>query len=620
MEDILVEVTCRVPGYENIQVGVTTSERNTIAGVIRKACKETKIPLKSSYTLSDSRNNILQWSHTLVQCGVKHGDILYLGNCEDDVSMRRGCRWSSWWFVAAICLLIGGLGVTAITILISKNGEQEYGYGVVFDAGSSHTKMFVYKWNGEKLHETALAHQIDDCTVKGNGLTSYVEDPANLTGPLTECLEQAKRSIPSDKHKDTPVFLGATAGMRMLQEVNSTISETIMSLVQQVFQQSSFQYQSASQARIISGQEEGTFGWITANYIAHKLGVDPPRSNNYLGAKAENTVGALDMGGASTQITFYSPEYPSSPDYREDLDLYGTNYTVYTHSYLCYGINEAIRRYMAILVHNQEGNRTSNGTSSNITNPCGPLGNVTVATYADVFEAPCANTFAGDFSYLRYTTKEWEDQPSNFAFYGTGNETQCHSYVEQLFNFSAPCPTPPCTFNGTYQPPVHGQFYAFSSFFYEMDFLNLTQYSASFPLDKFETELSKLCNTPWSVVSTMKAGQNGSMLGWYCFEGHYIHTLLTQAYKFDNQSWNNIQFIRQINKTDIGWTLGYMLNSSTTIPPAEPVTYISITAFSALTALFVIFVLLSVAFGCHARSHRDRGAGLYEKVPSYGAV
>ena len=67
---------------------------------------------------------------------------------------------------------------------------------------------------------------------------------------------------------------------------------------------------------------------------------------------AVNTIGALDMGGASTQITFYTPTHETVPaGYKEDLVLYGSNFSVYTHSYLCYGINEAIRRYTAILVY-----------------------------------------------------------------------------------------------------------------------------------------------------------------------------------------------------------------------------------------------------------------------------
>ena len=45
----------------------------------------------------------------------------------------------------------------------------------------------------------------------------------------------------------------------------------------------------------------------------------------------------------------------------------------------------------------------------------------------------------------------------------------------------------------------------------------------------------------------MPAGNNGSMLGWYCFEGHYIRTLLVDAYKFNKQSWTDIHFVKKVN-------------------------------------------------------------------------
>jgi apyrase len=58
--------------------------------------------------------------------------------------------------------------------------------------------------------------------------------------------------------------------------------------------------------------------------------------------------GALDLGGASEQITFVPQNLPSHG--RVDLRLYGQNYTVYTHSYLCFGRNEANRQLLASLV------------------------------------------------------------------------------------------------------------------------------------------------------------------------------------------------------------------------------------------------------------------------------
>ena len=59
----------------------------------------------------------------------------------------------------------------------------------------------------------------------------------------------------------------------------------------------------------------------------------------------------MDMGGASTQITFI-PENPAAivSGYNQSVGLYSTEYQLYTYSYLCYGVNEAYRRYLAHLV------------------------------------------------------------------------------------------------------------------------------------------------------------------------------------------------------------------------------------------------------------------------------
>lgn len=68
-------------------------------------------------------------------------------------------------------------------------------------------------------------------------------------------------------------------------------------------------------------------------------------------ASMRPTYGALDLGGASTQITFVpKPNAHLPKQYGENLLLYGDNYTVYTHSYLCYGMNEAFRQLLAELV------------------------------------------------------------------------------------------------------------------------------------------------------------------------------------------------------------------------------------------------------------------------------
>lgn len=40
-------------------------------------------------------------------------------------------------------------------------------YGIVLDAGSSHTSLYIYKWPAEKENDTGVVHQIEECKVKG---------------------------------------------------------------------------------------------------------------------------------------------------------------------------------------------------------------------------------------------------------------------------------------------------------------------------------------------------------------------------------------------------------------------------------------------------------------------
>lgn len=57
------------------------------------------------------------------------------------------------------------------------------------------------------------------------------------------------------------------------------------------------------------------------------------------------------MGGASIEVAFVPDNASSIPEnYTSDFILYGVNYTLYTHSYLCYGLKEAQRKVLADLV------------------------------------------------------------------------------------------------------------------------------------------------------------------------------------------------------------------------------------------------------------------------------
>lgn len=71
--------------------------------------------------------------------------------------------------------------------------------------------------------------------------------------------------------------------------------------------------------------------------------------NAYIRPEGSNTVGSMDLGGASTQIAFTVQDELTGPDYMH-VKLYGYPYNVYTHSFLCYGKNEAEKMVLDTVV------------------------------------------------------------------------------------------------------------------------------------------------------------------------------------------------------------------------------------------------------------------------------
>lgn len=51
----------------------------------------------------------------------------------------------------------------------------------------------------------------------GGGISSYAGQRGGAARSLEVCMEQAIQDIPKARHQVTPLYLGATAGMRLLK-------------------------------------------------------------------------------------------------------------------------------------------------------------------------------------------------------------------------------------------------------------------------------------------------------------------------------------------------------------------------------------------------------------------
>ncbi|NWR95713.1 ENTP8 diphosphohydrolase, partial [Furnarius figulus] len=307
-------------------------------------------------------------------------------------------------------------------------------YGLVFDAGSTHTSLYTYRWPADKENGTGIVSQVDVCSVSGPGISSYADDPAGAGASLKACLDKAMKIVPAEQQRDTPTYLGATAGMRLLREQNSTKAEQVLAEVAKAIGEYPVDFRGA---RILTGREEGSFGWITVNYLLETL-VKFSFAEKWEHPRDTEVLGALDLGGASTQITFQPGVPVEDRNTSVFFRLYGTNYSLYSHSYLCYGQTQALKMLLAAL--------HQSSPTAQISHPCYPSGYQENVTVAELYDSPCVHAPSTASPALVLTVM------------GTGDPAGCRSAIQKLFNFSCRAQRP-CGFNGVYQPPVRGQFF-----------------------------------------------------------------------------------------------------------------------------------------------------------------
>ncbi|KFQ76872.1 Ectonucleoside triphosphate diphosphohydrolase 8, partial [Phoenicopterus ruber ruber] len=288
---------------------------------------------------------------------------------------------------------------------------------------------------------------------------------------------------------------------------------------------------------------------------------------------AEDVVGALDLGGASTQITFLPGTAIDDSSTRALLRLYGTSYSIYTHSYLCYGQKQALKMLMASL---HQGSLSP----QQISHPCYPKGYQENITTADLYDSPCvrAPSTASPAQVL--------------TVMGTGDPSACSTAIQKLFNFSCGA-NRTCGFNGVYQPPVRGQFFAFSGLYYNLHLLNLTGGQS---LSLVNATIWQFCASSWEKAQKEFPTMNRTHLRDACAASSYALTLLLKGYKFNHTTWLNIQFVRQVANVDVGWTLGYMLNLTNMIPSETPQSVVGLRRSNWIAATVLLAIMLILIF------------------------
>ncbi|XP_036294570.1 ectonucleoside triphosphate diphosphohydrolase 1 isoform X1 [Pipistrellus kuhlii] len=491
-----------------------------------------------------------------------------------DSRLKKFCAKNKVVILGFVCV-IAVIALIAVGLTQNQSLPQNVKYGIVLDGGSSHTTLYIYMWPAEKENDTGVVTQLGECLVQGPGISKFAHKTHELKTYLNACMQKAKEIIPVVQYTQTPVYLGATAGMRLLRLENENLADEVLEKLTEVLRSFPFDFQGA---RIISGKEEGAYGWITINYLLGKF-TKKLRWLYPLGNETNNeeTYGALDLGGASTQITFVPQNQTiESPNNALYFRLYGKDYNVYTHSFLCYGKDQALLKKLI--------KDTIQVSKENINDPCFNLGYSRKMNTSDLINNPCNK----------------ENKPTlpftQLQIHGTGNYQECQKSILRLFDTSD-CPYSHCAFDKVFLPQPEGHFGAFSAYYYVMNFLNLTS-DASLTQKKITDTMEKFCSEPWKDLKERFHNVKEKYLSEYCFSGTYIITLLQEGYHFTPDYWKNVHFMEKIRHTDVGWTLGYMLNLTNMIPAEQPMsTPLPHSTYVSLMVLFSIILVAAIFIG-----------------------
>uniref|UniRef100_A0A3Q4AZ08 Ectonucleoside triphosphate diphosphohydrolase 6 n=1 Tax=Mola mola TaxID=94237 RepID=A0A3Q4AZ08_MOLML len=176
----------------------------------------------------------------------------------------------------------------------SAAATPRFQYSIIFDAGSTGTRIHIFKFRMEDRGLPSLDHETFR-SIKP-GLSAYADEPEEVRLPLL-----------------TPVVLSATAGLRLLPEEKA---QNLLDTVSHVLN-----HEADFPACFLSG----IFAWITLNFVTGGL------------QQADSTVGMLDLGGGSIQITF-SPQdektvQTSSIENLRSFQMFNHTHMVYAHSH-----------------------------------------------------------------------------------------------------------------------------------------------------------------------------------------------------------------------------------------------------------------------------------------------
>jgi len=352
---------------------------------------------------------------------------------------------------------------------------------LVFDAGSSGTRAHLYVVEQTDDGIPSLTEVTQHKVKPGISDKSLSDNPWDYSYYLDNLFAELHPHLTDEERANTPIYFYATAGMRTLpiREQHKIMKHVRKHMVNEINHRKYKPMDNPEQnIRVIEGGEEGLFVWIADNYLFERF-----TTHDVL--NVDNTVAALEMGGASAEITYIAPNA------KRDVELFAHKndvHDVYSTAYDGLGINQGLEKMVAAF--QKEGGDFA---------ACFPQG----ADYP--LDAPLVT--------------------------GTGDFEQCRGFIEEAL-IKKPklwlCQQKygeDCSLLARYQPKTTAHDYLLTSgFYYTFNILGLAD-TVVHRTDLADSA-TNFCAMPWDELKATHPSQPDSYLVTYCFNAAWFDTLM----------------------------------------------------------------------------------------------
>uniref|UniRef100_A0A915CYQ5 Uncharacterized protein n=1 Tax=Ditylenchus dipsaci TaxID=166011 RepID=A0A915CYQ5_9BILA len=443
-------------------------------------------------------------------------------DCEEEASLakKQKCMMGRYGINKSACIV--ALGIFSLVLLLINNlltmtasqevhvdkvsnnvDHEDLSYGIIIDAGSTGSRLFMYCWKSKSNQELIDIRAVNDRMAA-----------AEYIRPL---LDYAGDFISPEKHPLTPIFIFATAGMRLLNlEKQNGI---IKSLQQKLPSLTKFQVL-PQHIQVISGKWEGLYSWAAVNYMLGRfrfpdLETLPTEKKSLEGESSTKrqldrppTAGMIDMGGQLVNLGCRD----------EDPRFL---YQIFVTTFLGFGVNEGQKKYERILEQKlppTQADVSTNASSINlVSDGCLPV------------------------SFIKLVTKEDGNQ---FVRKGNGDWDSCVDNIAKLL---------------------------FNEYWFSVD--DILSLGGVYNHDEFEKKAKAFCSQRWPTIrKKAKAKEypkaNEERLETQCFKSAWIHAILHNGFHVDERQ-HHFQSAFKIKGEEVQWALGAMIYQMRYFPLLE---------------------------------------------------